>query len=355
MIKKASIAGSGISGLLLAWKLAKTGWQVSIIEASGKPCCSLAAGGMITPWAELEYCEPIIKDLGKNSLRLWPELDFSITDSRAFSANGSLILAHPQDKKIWDDLRGKILYRDPSAPIKIWGTQEITQHEPTLGARFESAIYIEEEGHLDVLLFMAALRTHLKTMGCNFSKGLVKKVAPQKIYLEEGSIKTDLAVDCRGLGQSDKKIRGVRGEALLIHAPEMTLNRPIRIAHPQFPLYIIPRADNYFYIGATSIESEDDSPISVRSCLELLSACWAVHPKFAEARIVDQITGLRPATDDHTPFIHAESGYLAIGGLYRHGYLLAPTLVELAMLQISGRPIPDRWASLINRDDEKKL
>ena len=60
----------------------------------------------------------------------------------------------------------------------------------------------------------------------------------------------------------------------------------MRLIHPRWPLYIIPRANNQFMIGATSIESEDDG-VSVRSALELLSAAYAVHPAFGEARIVE--------------------------------------------------------------------
>ena len=55
-------------------------------------------------------------------------------------------------------------------------------------------------------------------------------------------------------------------------------------------------------IGATSIESEDTG-VSVRSALELLSAAYAVHPAFAEARIVEIGAGLRPAFPDNLPRI----------------------------------------------------
>jgi hypothetical protein len=56
--------------------------------------------------------------------------------------------------------------------------------------------------------------------------------------------------------------------------------------HPRYPLYIAPKPGHgVFVIGATEIESEDMSPASVRSTLELLSAAYAVHSGFAEARI----------------------------------------------------------------------
>ena len=68
----------------------------------------------------------------------------------------------------------------------------------------------------------------------------------------------------------------------------------MRLIHPRWPLYVIPRGDNKFMLGATSIEAEDTG-VSVRSALELLGAAYAVHPAFAEARIVEFGSGLRPA------------------------------------------------------------
>ena len=89
---------------------------------------------------------------------------------------------------------------------------------------------------------------------------------------------------------------------VIVETDEIVLSRPVRLIHPRWPLYIIPRAGNQFMIGATSIEREDDG-VSVRSALELLSAAYAVHPAFGEARIVEIGSGLRPAFPDNLPRI----------------------------------------------------
>jgi glycine oxidase len=69
----------------------------------------------------------------------------------------------------------------------------------------------------------------------------------------------------------------------------------------------------------------------VRSALELLSAAYAVHPAFAEARIVEFGSGLRPAYRDNLPRIAVNNQRIAVNGLYRHGFLLAPALAELTV------------------------
>jgi glycine oxidase len=101
--------------------------------------------------------------------------------------------------------------------------------------------------------------------------------------------------------------------------------------HPRYKIYIVPRPNNRYIIGATEIESEDKSPMSVRSSLELLSAVYSVHSGFAEARVVKSVTNCRPTLKDNLPSIEYHDKLTRINGLYRHGYLLAPAIVEEAL------------------------
>src|SRR5947209_1749836 len=110
-------------------------------------------------------------------------------------------------------------------------------------------------------------------------------------------------------------------------------SRPLRLIHPRWPLYVIPREDNLFMLGATSIEAEDTG-VSLRSALELLGAAYAVHPAFAEARIVEFGSGLRPAFPDNLPRIAIDHNRIAVNGLYRHGFLIAPALAELTLAYV---------------------
>jgi len=82
-------------------------------------------------------------------------------------------------------------------------------------------------------------------------------------------------------------------------------------------------------IGATVIESEEAGPITLRSALDLLSAAYALDPAFAEAEIVLQGAGARPAFPDNRPRIMVAQRYIYVNGLYRHGFLLAPVMAEL--------------------------
>ena len=146
----------------------------------------------------------------------------------------------------------------------------------------------------------------------------------------------DRVIDCRGYGAASSlsELRGVRGEALLIRCNRISLSRPIRLLHPRYSLYLVPRPENCYYLGATSIESDSDDDISVRSVLELLSTCYSVHPEFSEAEVLKSMTGIRPAFPEHFPRIQEIDGVISVNGLYRHGYLLAPSLAQKCIDQI---------------------
>lgn len=74
--------------------------------------------------------------------------------------------------------------------------------------------------------------------------------------------------------------------------------------------------------------------VSVRSVLELLTAAYAVHRAFGEARIIEIGAGLRPAFSDNLPRIVVSNRKISVNGLYRHGFLLAPALAEMTLAYV---------------------
>jgi glycine oxidase len=95
-------------------------------------------------------------------------------------------------------------------------------------------------------------------------------------------------------------------------------------------------------LGATVIESDDAGPMTVRSALELLATAYALNPAFGEAEIVDAGAGVRPALPDNVPKILVRGNTIAVNGLYRHGFLLAPMLSELVADHLDGTAIDNR-------------
>jgi glycine oxidase len=71
--------------------------------------------------------------------------------------------------------------------------------------------------------------------------------------------------------------------------------------------------------------------VTVRSTVELLAAAHSIVPALAEARIVHSESNLRPALPDNQPLLATAPGLTRINGLFRHGWLIAPALVEDAL------------------------
>ena len=332
------IAGVGLVGRVLALNLLQRGHTVTLFDEDtvyGDKAAGMTAAGMLAVFAELESAESVIFDHGNRSIALWPDLLEQVGIADAYQQEGSIITAHPQDYNELDHFIETLKYKVPEASeIKLLDRQALTQLEPDL-EQHSKAFFIPQEGQVDAQRFMKAssdyLLSHPNVIWKEESK--VTDVSNGSISLEDEVETYDWVFDARGLGAQEDMddLRGVRGEVFWLDAPEVNITRPTRMLHPRYKIYIVPRPNNRYVIGATEIESEDKSPMSVRSSLELLSAVYSMHSGFAEARIVNMLTNCRPSLRDNLPKIEHGDKMTRINGLYRHGYLLAPAVVEEAL------------------------
>jgi glycine oxidase len=315
------VIGAGVAGLTCAVELAERGATVEVFERGeglGSSSCSWYAGGMLAPWCELESAEPLIARLGRESLAWW-QLRFPGT-----ALNGTLVVAHGRDAADMAQF-GRRTER-----FEWLDAEAIAAIEPDLGGRFRQGLYFREEGHLDPRAALAALANRLCDLGVPIRFGV--SAATEQLKARAPGGPACCVIDCTGLAARGvlKDLRGVKGEMLLLRLRDVSLRRPVRVLHPRLPLYIVPRADGLFMVGATMIESDQSTRITARSMLELLSAAYALHPAFGEAEIIEIGTGVRPAFPDNLPRIGWHRGALYVNGLYRHGFLLAPSLARMA-------------------------
>jgi glycine oxidase len=308
-----SIIGAGIAGAWQALLFAQAGHAVTLHERSDAAMTSATshwAGGMLAPWCEAEASEPLISRLGIRSLDLWRE-HFPKTPF-----NGSLVVAHARDRADFER------FAKLTTGHKRLDARGVSELEPSLEGRFRDGLFYSDEGHVEPRRVLPELHARIQAAG-----GTIKFNSEANAGDLDG-----IVIDCRGLAARDAQpeLRGVKGELIIVETPEVEFSRPVRLIHPRWPLYVIPRGDGRLMLGATSIEAEDLG-VSVRSALELLGAAYAVHPAFAEARIVEFGSGLRPAFPDNLPRIAVDQNKIAVNGLYRHGFLLAPALAELTL------------------------
>ncbi|MES2587154.1 MAG: FAD-dependent oxidoreductase [Pseudomonadota bacterium] len=349
---KYAIVGAGLMGRLLAVALAKRGAQVELFEkgsSDARDSAARIAAAMLAPLAESAITEDNVVRMGVHSLPRWKQLIDELAKPVYFQQDGTLILWHRQDasdaERFASHLERNCDRNEAlSKPIHL-DSQSLAEIEPGVADRFTHGLYLPNEGQLDNRQLLEALLVELTLMKvpCHWHQA----VDPEQLRNKEHGF--DWVIDCRGLGAKDawkqvvntsKNLRGVRGEVIRLHAPEVKLRRPTRLIHPRYPIYIAPKEDDVYVVGATEIESEDLSPMSVRSAMELLSAIYTVHSGFAEARILEMATQCRPTLKDNLPEICVDhkpnqADLMMINGLYRHGFMISPAILDCALEVLS--------------------
>jgi glycine oxidase len=277
-------------------------------------------------------------DLGQRSMQLWPqwiaELAENGGESVYFKQEGTLVVAHAQDQASLEHFTRLLSHKLPEAcraQVHTLDAQGLGVKEPLLAGRFNGGLFLEGEGQLANDQLMTALALEIDRLGGIWhEEQTVLQLEKHRVVCADGSHAVDAAVDARGVGSKGAmpNLRGVRGEVLRVECRGAVLQRPVRLMHPRYQLYVAPRPNGEFVVGATELESEDAGPVTVRSVLELASALHSLHPAFGEARVLRMSAALRPATDDHRPVVVERGGVWHINGLYRHGYLCTPALVD---------------------------
>ncbi len=306
------IRGAGVAGLTVAHELAILGIDVTIAESAAQPGggASWFAGGMLAPWCERESAPETVVRLGQGAADWW---DAALPGHVV--RRGTLVVSPPRDTAELTRFAAR------TSTFDWLDSEEIELLESDLTGRFRKGLFFRNEAHLDPRRAITGLYGRLAAMGVIFHFG----AAPD--FPVDGF---DHIVDCTGASAigTSAGLRGVRGEMLVLETPDVTLSRPVRLLHPRIPLYIVPRGDGRFMVGATMIESNDRGPISARSLMELLNAAYALHPAFGEARVIETGAGVRPSYPDNLPRFSTDDGIIRVNGLYRHGFLLAPSLAQ---------------------------
>lgn len=324
MSKKIAVIGAGISGLLAACLSAEDGCQVKIYEKQDFPPVnpSTIAGGMMAPYSEIETLPLNFVQTGVKGIELWKKI-LRTEDGFTLNENGSLFVSHPSDEVYLNRFAAHL--KSANGKWRWVNDKEIEELEPNLARRFHKGLYIPEEAHIVPLRALEMLFERFIFYG-----GELKK---QEVEPEDLSQEYDWVIDCRGYApQADQNLRGIKGEIILLQNEEFSLQRPVRLMHPRYPLYIVPRPNHIFAVGATAIENaeEDDGLVTLRSAMELMSACYSLHPSFGEAKVLDMSSGIRAAYQDNLPriVIDEEKRYIRGNGLFRHGYLLSPIMAR---------------------------
>jgi glycine oxidase len=333
------IAGAGLLGRLLAWRLTRAGHRVTVFDSAksaepafdGHGAAAFSAAGMLSPVSELESASPGVARQGLRSIGLWRRIVAELPGAPVLAERGSLLLAHRSDLGSAERVLARLRQAPEGLAAEVLDESRLRALEPALGG-VARAWLIACEAHIDTLGTMGALFEGAAAASWRFGAA-VDQIEPHALRVAtQGWQRFDVVFDVRGTGaRPDLPVRGVRGETVWLQAPGLKVARPLRLLHPRHRVYIVPRPDDVLIVGASQVESEDRSPVSVKTAVELLTAAHSVLPQLSEARILRLDRNLRPALPDHEPRIDIRDGLVRINGLFRHGWLTAPALVEDAL------------------------
>ena len=311
-IPSATVVGAGVAGLCVATEIVARGGAVRLVDRGGGPGphgCSWWAGGMLAPFCEGERAEEPVVRLGRIAADWWERHAGGVTRA------GTLVVALGRDRSELDRFARRAQAHETIGP------ERIGELEPDLAGRFGRALFFPGEAHLDPRRALASLAERLAARGVVVEVGESPgggappphpspargETCAQSLAAEpnglaaphsspwEGqavvAIECDMppppswgrvgegvatpgaatVVDCRGLAARDalRDLRGVKGEMVVLRCPEVRLSRPVRLLHPRMPLYIVPRGDGVYMLGATVIETDERDRVTARSLLEL--------------------------------------------------------------------------------------
>ena len=336
-MRRIGIVGGGLLGRLAAFILTESGHTVEVYEKTSKNpdlsssrAAAFTSAGLLSPISEKDTGGNVIFELGTRSLNLWSCLDRKVKkivdEGLGLFLKGNLFVSSPAEAHNAVRLFNKIGFKG----LPLSRDEKITM-EPNLSEKLTCWI-VPDEGQIYPLRALNALVVATKRLSNKpvwYFNTPVREFGPGWIKTEKTFTNYDLVFDVRGVGATDVGIRGVRGEVLVLDPPpNFSLSHPVRFLHPRLKIYVVPHENRRILVGSTEIESQDLSPISLQSALDLLTVAQYVFPELSEARILSTDVNLRPASFNNKPFFQIKENLVHVNGLFRHGWLIAPALLS---------------------------
>jgi len=305
-----AIVGAGPMGLVTALMCARAGLKVAIYERQSDFSASPAwnGTGVLAPDCEADAADATIVDLGRRSLDLWPTL------IPGLAINGALVLGNRRLPTALDDYSSFVLNYE-------WADEErIAALEPSLAGIYNRGMYFPQAAHADPRVLFTSLKEVLEAAGIRIRFDWIGTI---------DGLQAERIVDTRGLGARDRfpELRAATAEMAQVRSHKIELNRPIRLLHNRHALYVTPRGQGIYVIGATTVD-DDRSGVSVRSAGELMTHAVSLLPAFADAEVVELRSGLMPVLMNGVPKVVVGDRIIAVNGLYRYGWMVAPAIAE---------------------------
>ena len=341
------VVGGGIIGAAIAWRLARDGATVTVVDPAPGRGATHAAAGMLAPVTELHYGEERLLRLNLASARRYPEFVDEVGTDVGYRQTGTVVAAwDAADLAALRDLAA--LHRSLGLTSEMLTASELRGLEPAVAPGLPGGLYAGDDHAVDPRRLHTAL---LAT--ATIERQPVASVAGGSVTLADGRVLAAATVVIAAGARSGQingvpaiataGLRPVKGETLRLRADRPVIDHVLRGSVRGAPVYLVPRDGGEIVIGASSEEAGYDERPRAGAVYALLRDAQLLLPAVLEMELVEVCTGLRPATPSNAPVIGAVgSGLIVALGHYRNGVLLAPITADaVAELVLHDRTLPE--------------
>ena len=374
------VVGGGVIGTAIAWRAARTGAAVTLIDPGGDDPrtddkASLVAAGMLGPVSESVFGEQDLLNLNLHAVDRFPafnqELEEAAGTSTGLRTEGTLAVAYDSGDLAALDRLTDFRHSIGLAAERL-NARECRKLEPFLAPSTRGGVLATGDLSVDNRRYLAALRAAAAAAGVKTINGTATLVRDGQVELtatdNSGMPETTLtarhiviaaghatrAID----GVPDEirtAIRPVKGQILRLRHPgniPHILTHTVRAIVQGHELYLVPRQDGELVVGATQ-EERDDRDVTVGAVHDLLRDATIAVPAVSELIFAEASAGLRPGTSDNGPILghifaagnagHGDGTLIIAAGHFRNGILLSAITADAVTSLLTGHQPHQTW------------
>lgn len=343
---KALVIGGGIIGSCIAWRLAREGAEVTLLERGrlGQEA-SWAAAGMIAPQAEAQGPGPFF-DLCTRAREVFartvPILHEESGIDPEYDDAGILYVAFDAAESA--ELRERTRWQNAAGGVAIeLSAAEARKLEPALADEVSYAVHLPADRRTDNRQLTRAFAAAAVARGTRVYEGarvesvVLRGQRASGVRLHDGRELTgDVIVnaagawagDLRGLEEDRVATYPVRGQMLCFEGLRPLAGPSVFSAHG----YLVPRRDGRLLAGSTMEEAGYDKQVTLEGIDKIARGARKMMPSLGNLPLRGAWAGLRPATRDFLPILGASptaGNVFHATGHFRSGILLSALTGEI--------------------------
>jgi glycine oxidase len=347
------IAGGGVIGASIAWRLARNQVRVLLLDAAkiGSEASS-AAAGMLAPGGEFDQPSPLL-DFAIGSLAQYDEfVDAIHTDSGLpidFRRTGAVQIAL-NAAELESLTRRAASQRVAGIPSTVLTADELNVLVPMVCTDAIGAVHYTNEAIVDSAGLMTALRAACLARGVSIEEdspvaSIAARATGVSVSVAGKTVCAPFAVVASGAwsGGVDVTIDEqphplprsfpMKGHLLGYRLPAGSLATTIRHDHT----YVLQRAGGFTIAGSSTEDTGYDRTIDRSIVSEIAARAGLLVPALRGLKPESVWIGFRPATDTGAPHVGrvASSRLWLAYGHYRNGILLAPATCDRVCREIA--------------------